>query len=123
MLKNQLYTISEFLLVDADKFEIDIHIDPNHSIFEGHFPKQPILPGVCLIEIIRELITEINLQTVQLIQAQNIKFLKVVDPGLDSKLKIKLDHIESGRKRLVNATSFLKDGSANFKLKAEYSLC
>lgn len=122
MLKNKLYIISKLLLIEANKYEIEILIDPNHAVFEGHFPGQPILPGVCLIEIIREILIDINQQTVQLAQAHNIKFLKVVDPRVDPNLKIKLEHFEIGRKRLVNAASFLKDGSTNFKLKAEYSL-
>ncbi|HML83911.1 MAG TPA: hypothetical protein PKE52_02010 [Bacteroidales bacterium] len=32
------------------------NVAPDHSIFEGHFPGHPVVPGVCTISLVRELL-------------------------------------------------------------------
>ncbi len=52
------------------------------AVFEGHFPHQPILPGVVMIAMISraaELALEMDLE---MESARNFKFLKMVDPDL-----------------------------------------
>ncbi|MBQ0740088.1 3-hydroxyacyl-ACP dehydratase, partial [Aquimarina celericrescens] len=34
---------------------VTITINKNHKIFKGHFPGNPVTPGVCMIQIIKEL--------------------------------------------------------------------
>ena len=33
----------------------NIQLNPNHEIYKGHFPEQPIAPGVCLAQVVKEL--------------------------------------------------------------------
>ena len=120
MLQNTLYTIEE-LSQEGKKHTVAVKIDPDHEIFKGHFPSQPILPGVCLMEMVREVLSHIKQHPVLLTQAQNIKFLKVVDPREDASLKIELEVEEKDSLLQVMVTSFLGDGSANFKMKGTYS--
>jgi len=62
------------------KYSFSIELNTAHPIFGGHFPGNPVVPGVCLTEIIREL-TEIIVQTpIQLKSANYIKFMSVVNP-------------------------------------------
>ena len=120
MLQNTLYTI-EKLSQEGNKHTVTVQIDAEHEIFNGHFPSQPILPGVCLMEMVREVLSQIKQHPVLLTQAQNIKFLKVVDPGVDARLKIELEIVEKDNLLQVTVTSFLGDDSPNFKLKGTYS--
>ena len=82
-----LYTLSD-LCVHEDDFNVTVSIDPNHSIFDGHFPGQPIVPGVILIRMIGELAKGIAGQEVQLETGSNMKFLNVIDPQKTSRLSI-----------------------------------
>ena len=120
MLQNTLYTIEE-LSQEGNKHTVSVKIDPEHQIFKGHFPGQPVLPGVCLMEMVREVLAHIKQHPILLTQAQNIKFLKVVDPREDAILKMELEIVEKDSLLHVMVTSLLGDGNPNFKMKATYS--
>jgi 3-hydroxyacyl-[acyl-carrier-protein] dehydratase len=81
MLLNKLYTIKSMSKSpDASGFNAEIELDPNHPLFDGHFPGNPILPGVCTVQIIKELL-ELSVQTsLFMSKAGNIKYLGFVNP-------------------------------------------
>lgn len=121
MLQNTLFTIKNISHEEENIYIAEVQLDPDHEIFKGHFPEQPILPGVCLIEIVREILSEITHSSILLNQAQNIKFLKIVNPVENGTLKLHFDTYKKDNLIHTNVTSFLMDGSPNFKLKAAYS--
>ena len=58
----------------------DILLDANHFIYQVHFPGEPITPGVCIIQMAKELLEyhlnqRFNIQTIK-----NVKFLNVISP-------------------------------------------
>jgi 3-hydroxymyristoyl/3-hydroxydecanoyl-(acyl carrier protein) dehydratase len=56
-----------------------LHIDPRHPAFAGHFPGQPIAPGVLLLDLAQRAIeAEHGCLVTGLAMA---KFLSVVTPG------------------------------------------
>lgn len=56
-LSQNLSEAKGFLEDDTDESLLAMLIvAPDHRIFEGHFPGQPIVPGVCTINLIRELL-------------------------------------------------------------------
>ncbi|NQT78201.1 MAG: hypothetical protein HQ565_10835 [Bacteroidetes bacterium] len=74
-----LFTISE-QNIRQDEFDALITFDPDHDIFKGHFPGQPVVPGVCLIHIVKEIAGIIAKREVLLKDGNNIKFLNMIDP-------------------------------------------
>jgi 3-hydroxyacyl-[acyl-carrier-protein] dehydratase len=61
-------------------FDFNIELNPEHFIYQAHFPENPITPGVCIIQIIKELLIE-NVQcNLFLKKVHNIKFLNVINP-------------------------------------------
>ena len=79
LLKNSLYAIEGQETVDsAVCYDIRLHAD--HTIYKAHFPGEPITPGVCVIQIAKELLED-HLQRPLAIKAvKNVKFLAVVSP-------------------------------------------
>ncbi|MFN6945339.1 MAG: hypothetical protein ACK4ND_10350 [Cytophagaceae bacterium] len=122
MLKDSLYSILSLKDEGNGTYIADITVNADHSIFDGHFPGQPVLPGVCQIEMVKELLMEIKKQSCRLLSAGTIKFLKVVDPNQDSNIQFKLDIHEEEKNLKVTIESTLKDGSPNFKLKGNFAL-
>jgi len=61
-------------------FDFSIEFNPEHFIYQAHFPDNPVTPGVCIIQIIKELLTEILHCNLFLKKVQNIKFLNVINP-------------------------------------------
>jgi 3-hydroxyacyl-[acyl-carrier-protein] dehydratase len=81
MLLNKLYTIRNLdKSADGSGFKAEIELDPGHPVFEGHFPGNPILPGVCTVQIIRELLEQSLQKSLLMSKAGNIKYLGFVNP-------------------------------------------
>jgi 3-hydroxyacyl-[acyl-carrier-protein] dehydratase len=101
-----------------------IALHTTHPIFEGHFPGQPILPGVCQTQICVELFNVLTQQNLVLTGASVMKFLSFINPNVHPNLTFKLDWTPQENGVVLNAvtsaesTVFLK-----FKgdLRTEYS--
>lgn len=52
-----------------------------HPIFKGHFPGQPVVPGVCMIQLIQETMEAALERQVRLVSSGQVKFLHVIDPS------------------------------------------
>ena len=116
MFKNDLYSIDS-LEVSGDDIKAVIAIDPKHIIFTGHFPGQPVLPGVCTIEILKELVNEARGSTYALKEASQMKFLSLVDPVQANVLHFQITLSETDSGLAINAQAALEDGTTTFKLK------
>ena len=42
--------------VEKNMLISEIELNSSHRIYEGHFPNSPIVPGVCMIEIVQEVL-------------------------------------------------------------------
>ena len=66
--------------VSASSLRYDIQLDANHFIYQAHFPGEPITPGVCIIQIAKELLEEHLNQKLSIQKIKNVKFLNVISP-------------------------------------------
>ena len=91
MLLNNLYTIQS--LNENEKI---IHatalLQTDHAIFKGHFPGQPVLPGVCMLEMITEITGHQLNQKFRITAAPLIKFLSMIDPGKDPLIQFEIKY-------------------------------
>ena len=58
-----------------------IRLNPEHPIFKGHFPGNPITPGVCVVQIAIDLFSNLFQQEFYLHKAKSIKFLNLIKPN------------------------------------------
>lgn len=87
MLISDLYTVIKSELIDNSLNSI-ITINPNHNIFDGHFPENPVLPGVVQLQIIKELLENVFNKSLILIKGSNIKYTSMIIPKQDEELQI-----------------------------------
>ena len=75
---NSLYTIKRMLREgDSNKLSAMIRLNPSHEIFKGHFPGNPILPGVCVVQILKEILMyQLNNKLIQHLLTHYLKKLK-----------------------------------------------
>ncbi len=71
----------------------DILLDKSHFIYKAHFPGEPITPGVCLIQIAKELTETYRQQAYNIQIIKNVKFLAVVSPTQTPKVTYILEKI------------------------------
>ena len=79
ILKNSLYTIADKKMEGSGIF-YQILLDKNHFIYKAHFPNEPITPGVCIIQIAKELLEDYLHEEYEISHVKNIKFLSVLSP-------------------------------------------
>lgn len=120
MLLNHFFTIKSHSLTDAasNKYTIAIDLHGEHPVYEGHFPGNPVAPGVCLMQMVKETATFLIGNDLAIKQADTIKFMAVVNPieHQHVTLDIQLKEVEIG---VWKADSVLYSGdTVFFKLKA-----
>ena len=79
ILLNNLYTIVARDFSD-NKIKFDIKLDANHFIYQAHFPNEPITPGVCIIQIAKELLEDYLAKQMKIHLVKNVKFLSIISP-------------------------------------------
>jgi 3-hydroxyacyl-[acyl-carrier-protein] dehydratase len=78
-LKDDFFKVKTFCQTTTG-MDFTIELNPEHTIFEAHFPNNPITPGVYIIQIVKELSQEMLKRELLLKNAKNIKFLNVINP-------------------------------------------
>lgn len=65
---------------------VNLKLNAEHDIFKGHFPETPVVPGVCLMLMIKESAEQIVGRKLQYSQVSSCKFVSVVNPIIDSEI-------------------------------------
>lgn len=114
-----LYTIEQFEYHE-DIITATISLDATHQIFKGHFPEQPILPGVCMLQLSQELIEHALDTKILMHTTGQIKFLKPIQPETDKVLQISIRLTANLEKVVI----VWKNASDNITLKytADYKI-
>jgi 3-hydroxyacyl-[acyl-carrier-protein] dehydratase len=74
-----------------------IKIDANNEIFKGHFPNIPILPGACMIQIIKEIVEKSINKKIIFKEIGQIKFLSMVNPLEKNELDVEILHVNENK--------------------------
>ncbi len=118
MLSNDFYHIASANSAE-NTIRAEISLNAEHHIFKGHFPSVPVVPGVCMLQIMKELLENNLNKELQLIGAKEIKFLSLINPLEVGNLNIGLDYtIAEGQ---INAVGSITDSEKTyFKFKGQY---
>ena len=92
-LQDNLYTIlSQQEEEGLATFQLRIH--PEWSIYKAHFPGHPITPGVCIVQMVQELLQRVLNRPVTLRKAKNVKYLAIITPDEVSELTVSFTKLE-----------------------------
>ncbi|MHB1922665.1 MAG: hypothetical protein ACYCOO_10555 [Chitinophagaceae bacterium] len=69
-----------------------LEIEKDNEIFKGHFPGRPIIPGACMLQMVKEVLANAFGDSIRLKKADSIKFIKVLNPYNNSKLKLTITY-------------------------------
>jgi len=106
MLLKDLYKINSFEKDDTI-LKASIHLNKEHAVFKGHFPNNPVMPGVCMIQIIKELTEQALNVELFMEKSSNIKFMLLINPEVhrDLTLELKITK-EDNTIKVKNITKF-----------------
>jgi 3-hydroxyacyl-[acyl-carrier-protein] dehydratase len=88
---NDLYTISSLNETNGCIYASTL-LREKHAIFSGHFPGHPVLPGVCMLEMITEITGEYTKQAFRISGAPMIKFLRMIDPSVNPQINLEIKY-------------------------------
>lgn len=122
MLLDNFYKVQKVDTIDSNKYEAHIHLNKDHDIFKGHFPDNPVTPGVCMVQIIKDLTAQTKGVSLSLVSSNNIKFMAVINPVNNPNLRLTLDlkDNEDGTISVKNVTYF--DETVALKMSAVYKI-
>ncbi|KPE51320.1 3-hydroxyacyl-ACP dehydratase [Chryseobacterium indologenes] len=106
-LLTDFYTLKSYEKAENGSFTAYISLHKEHDIFKGHFPGNPVTPGVCMMQIVKELTEEFTSSALFLKMASNVKFMAIINPFETPDLKLQLDISEDETDvKVKNITSF-----------------
>ena len=89
MLKDTLFSIIEGIDV-ADGRTYRLTLNASHPIFQAHFAGNPILPGACIVQLIKELAANYYGQQFFTCAVKNMKFLQAINPLETPEITVRL---------------------------------
>jgi 3-hydroxyacyl-[acyl-carrier-protein] dehydratase len=120
MLRNDFYFITDENAAEG-LFRAEIRFVAGHSIFEGHFPGQPVVPGVCMMQLVKESL-EWHLQTrLNLVNAPGVKFVMVIDPRSTPVVSLQLKYKKNETGNLIADAQLHSADTIYFKMKGEFN--
>lgn len=118
MLKDDFYTIHSITRTDKT-IDAEVTLPPSHPIYAGHFPGQPVVPGACMLQMLKEIISFALANKVQLVKAADIKFMRMINPLEDGMLHVNIQY--SIAAELVNVTAAIfKNNETCLKARLQY---
>lgn len=123
MLLDNFYTILSSESSDSTIWTIQIELNPEHPIYQGHFPGHPVVPGVCLLQLIKECIENIRQQKLQIAQVSSCKFLSAINPIETPNISVALTFKETEEGTLqLQAEGSVKEGAVKENIVKESSI-
>ncbi|CAM4243709.1 hotdog family protein [Zobellia nedashkovskayae] len=120
MLIEGLYTVESFEK-EEQTVKATVKLNAAHEVFKGHFPGNPVMPGVCMIQIIKELTEQATDKTLFLSVASNVKFMAIINPEKNDTIQLTLNVTEEGGTvKVKNTTTF--DDTLALKLSATFTV-
>jgi len=71
---------------DQNEISAAVHLPPDSPWFQGHFPGEPILPGVAQLGMVIDVIRKAQKQDLKVSAVRRVRFKQIIRP--DDQLKI-----------------------------------
>ena len=104
--------LNKLFFIDAatrsqERTSYALRLNPGHIIYQAHFPGEPITPGVCILQMGVELLSDALGREVELKEAKSVKFLNILRPDgtpLSADVCIQADNEEGVKEQIVFST-------------------
>lgn len=128
MLQGDFYTIlsAEHTTPESNPdgrqtFLLKVGLNPDHRIYAGHFPGNPVVPGVCQIGMVKEAVEHVKGLNGLLQTAETVKFLQPVIPSECPVLTLELT-LRQPEEHTIVCQAVIRDEAVIF-LKFRGTLC
>ena len=105
--KNDLFSIHKITHQDG-VINATLGINGGSDILKGHFPGQPVVPGACMLQIVKEVLESTLNLTLMLKKADYLKFMTMIDPTNISTVDLDISY-KYPEESTVSVTARLSD--------------
>ena len=124
MLSGTFFDIQSFTYDNTEevqqKLQVVVSLMGDHPIYSGHFPGNPVVPGVCQVQMVKELVEKAVKHPLNLTESDNIKFLSMINPLVNAQLEFNI-LIRPVIAQLLSVTATIAAGSIVFlKFKGKF---
>ena len=97
---------------DDGKLRCQLTVPADSPYFEGHFPGNPIVPGVAQVQMLSEALTVVLGHEVQWRALEQVRFRRPIQPDVACQLEVDIDHgCDRVTFRLADAGGLTTDGA------------
>lgn len=79
---------------EPGKIKALLSIDRGHDIYKGHFPGNPVTPGVTQLEMVRQILSKCLQKDLMFTEAKDLKFVSPILPPHVNDIEITIDYSE-----------------------------
>lgn len=87
MLLNEYFTVID-REVNGDNTVFTIRMEKDHPVYQGHFPGNPVSPGVCNLQMIKECVEIVAGEKLTFTNISQYRLMEVVSPFRQQILKL-----------------------------------
>lgn len=84
------YTVLQQENISPEEWLFTVRLNPDCGIYKGHFPNQPVAPGVCQLQIVKDCAETALGEQLRITRIKQCKFLRIIIPSEDTTLDIYL---------------------------------
>jgi 3-hydroxyacyl-[acyl-carrier-protein] dehydratase len=107
-------TLHALTVTPENEICAEVSINSESLWFSGHFPDNPILPGIAQLHLVASVIVASTQENLCIKQLSRVKFKKIVEPDDILKISVKLTSATSDRVytfRITNQTQDVSSGT------------
>jgi 3-hydroxyacyl-[acyl-carrier-protein] dehydratase len=115
---NDLFSIKNITHADG-VITAQLGINKESDILKGHFPGQPVVPGACMLQIVKDVLEAALAHPIRLKKADHLKFMTMIEPANTQRVQLDITYKNAEGDILVTA-KLSNDELVYFKLQGSF---
>lgn len=112
--------IIEDLKSNVDSFQAKLTINKASSIFNGHFPGQPVVPGACTLQIVKDVLERTLNMRLLLKKADHLKFISMIVPENSGEITLDISYKDIEDQQIKVIAKIVTEAGVCFKFQGYF---
>ena len=116
---NDIFNILQIQYVER-LITASLGINPNSEILKGHFPSHPVVPGACMLQVVKEVLENALNDTLRLKKADHLKFMSLIEPENNQTVQLEITYRETEDGDIFATAKLFASEIVCFKLQGTF---